>query len=139
MQILSFFEIGPKPAWILALFQNTITVRTKSSGDSPAFRKPQRQFNHYTTTFQSRCEHNQPPRNHEPPPTILRVESMNDFDSTIPHSRSSNSDSTMHKQKTARQIRTTALRLAYGSGDMRLFQRTAQKQSFRGPKRILAV
>ena len=45
----------------------------------------------------------------------------------------------MHKQKTARQIRTTALRLAYGSGDMRLFQRTAQKQSFRGPTQIIAV
>ena len=48
----------------------------------------------------------------------------------------------MHKQKTARQIRTpvaTALRLAYGSGDMRLFQRTAQKQSFRNPTQILAV
>ena len=37
----------------------------------------------------------------------------------------------MHKQKTARQIRT-ALRLAYGSGDMRLFQRTAQKQPLSG-------
>ena len=59
-------------AWILALFQNTITVRTKSSGDSPAFRKPQRQFNHYTTTFQSRCEHNQPPRNREPTPTTTQ-------------------------------------------------------------------
>jgi hypothetical protein len=48
----------------------------------------------------------------------------------------------MHKQKTARQICTpvaTALRLAYGSGDMRLFQRTAQKQPLRGHKQILSV
>jgi len=61
---------------------------------------------------------------------ILRVESKND------------SDSTMHKQKTARQICTpvaTALRLAYGSGDMRLFQRTAQKQPLRDPTQILSV
>jgi len=63
---------------------------------------------------------------------------MNDSDSTIPHPLFFKSDSTMHKQKTARQI-CTALRLAYGSGDMRLFQRTAQKQSFRSPTQILAV
>ena len=79
----------------------------------------------------------QPSNNHAP--TILRVESKNDSDSTIPHSRSSNSDSTMHTQKTARQICTpvaTALRLAYGSGDMRLFQRPPGNIRFAAPHRF---
>ena len=41
-----------------------------------------------STISQPRYGRNQPPLNHEP--TILRVESKNDFDTTIPHPRSLN-------------------------------------------------
>ena len=45
--------------------------------------------NHFPSIQQTRSNHD---------PTILRVESMNDFNTTIPHPRSSNSDSTMRKR-----------------------------------------
>ena len=35
-----------------------------TDGHPPDFRQPQRQFNHYTTAFQPRHGHNQPPLNH---------------------------------------------------------------------------
>ena len=47
-----------------------------TDGHPPDFRQPQRQFNHYTTAFQPRHGHNQPPLNHNLfttiSPTILQ-------------------------------------------------------------------
>ena len=67
---------------------------------SPAFPRTDfariRKADANSTISQSRYGRNQPPLNHEP--TIPRVESKNDSDSTIPHPRSFNSN-----RKTARQ------------------------------------
>jgi len=72
------------------------------------------------------------------PNHLLRVESKNDSDSTI-HIRDPPTPTQPCINKKRRGKSATALLLAYGSGDMRLFQRTAQKQSFRSPTQILAV
>ena len=78
-----------------------------TDGHPPDFRKPQRQFSHYATAFQPRANHREPQPIHNRPSaarrtiprlanthdsTTLRVESDNDFDTTIPHSRFSNLD-----------------------------------------------
>ena len=61
--------------------------REANRTDSPAFPRTDfariRKADADSTISQPRYGRNQPPLNHEP--TTLRVESKNDFDSTIPH------------------------------------------------------
>ena len=63
-----------------------------TDGHPPDFRKPDAN----STISQSRYGRHQPPLNHDT--TILRVESKNDSDSTIPHPIFSNHNSTTRKR-----------------------------------------
>ena len=100
---------------------------------SPAF--PRTDFAHIrqtdadSTISQPRYGRNQPPLNHDS--TILRVESKNESDSTI-HIRDSPNPTQPCINKKRRGKSATALRLAYGSRDMRLFHRPPGNSRFEG-------